>query len=110
MGEALYFLCGAERGEWSQEAVADLIGVSRFTIVRWMKLYGVQARPKGCGDRGDNADYKTKIRALGEAYARDRTAQEIADRVGCARKTVSHYIRLWGWKTRGNKINFSIAI
>lgn len=106
MGEALRCL----HREWSQEAIADLIGVSRMTISNWMRQWDIPPRERGCSNRGRNEKYQTSLKRLGPEYIQKKTAAEVAQRLGCARKTVSHYVALWGWKTRGHESNFSIAI
>lgn len=53
-------ICGMVERGWSQEEVAEVMGVPRKTLVEWMKRNGVEAARK-CRSRGERF-----IRALEE--------------------------------------------
>ena len=107
MGEALHYLCGGERGEWSQEAVADMLGVAKRTVGLWMGQWGVP--PRGRVSPGRKDKYKAHLKRLGHEYVAERTSSEIAGRVGCAKRTVNHYLRLWGWKPQRTQFILFLA-
>ena len=45
--EELLRTMGGEHGEWSNVALADLLGVGKSTVGRWMMQYGIEPNPAG---------------------------------------------------------------
>ena len=106
MGEALTHL----HQEWSQEAIADLLGVAKPTVGAWLRQWGIKPRRKGCGKSGDKGDYGARLRSFGSVFVKQHGDRELAEMMGCAIKTVNYYRNLWGWKRSKTKTCFSISI
>lgn len=77
----------------TQEEIADMCGVSRPTITRWMQKHGIETR-----DGWQQADGKYKDRKwLKEKYIDEqRSIADLANECGVAKTTITHWLKKFG--------------
>ena len=83
-----------ERG-LSSNQVADIVGCSAQSVLRWAGMYGEGARDRSEARslRSCTKEKKCKARDMGHAYLRTRSSYKVAEEFGVTQHTAMRYLR-----------------
>lgn len=82
----------------TQEEIADMCGVARTTILRWMKRHSIETRD---GWQQADGEYKDSEWLREKYVGEQRSIADLADECGVAKSTIRHWLKKFNIPIRG---------